>query len=90
MKIILVLILVSIFGGTLLIMRNNQLPEPLKVGNCIGIKGVVLYPETYRVVEIRGKWVHLERAVPKGIESNSDFGWWNADMIAQVTSREEP
>ena len=84
MKYIVALILIGIHMNTL----ADELPDPFKIGNCICIKGSGEY--VYRVKEIKGKWVHLERAEPKGKISNYDYGWWNTDMIAQVTNALEP
>ena len=92
MQYIVALILIGIHMNTL----ADELPDPFKIGNCICIKSSEEFvhrdrgESVYRVKEIKGKWVHLERAEPIGKVSNYDYGWWNTDMIVQVTNALEP
>ena len=70
--------------------KAEELPEPFRVGNFVGIKATVLYDQTFIVKEIKGKWVHLVEAPWRKDIEEKDMGWWNTDMILQVVNASDP
>ena len=76
--------------GMSLTTKAEELPEPFRVGNFIGIKATVLYDNTFRIKEIKGKWIHLMEAPWKKDMEEQDMGWWNTDMILQVVNKSDP
>jgi len=70
--------------------KAEELPEPFRVGNYIGIKATVLYDNTFIIKEIKGKWIHLMEAPWKSDITEQDMGWWNTDLILQVTNKSNP